>query len=54
MGAMNQVSLGKQGADYMTPEAVELIQRAKALAPRFAERAQATYREGRVPDQSVK
>ena len=54
MGAMNQVSLGKQGADYMTPEAVELIQRAKALAPRFAERAQATDREGRVPAQSVK
>ena len=39
--------------DYLTPEALELIARAKALAPKLAERALAADREGRVSDETV-
>lgn len=54
MGAVSEINLSAPtGDDYMTPEAVELIRRAKALAPRFAERAQQVDREGRVPAVSV-
>ena len=39
--------------DYLTPEALELIARAKALTPKLAERALAADREGRVSDETV-
>lgn len=45
MSAMNE--------DYLTPEAIELIARARALAPKLAERAFAADREGRVSDETV-
>lgn len=40
--------------DYMTPEAVELIARAKALAPKLAERARDAESKGIVPAESVR
>lgn len=39
--------------DYLTPEALALIGRARALAPRLAERAFAVDREGRIPDETL-
>lgn len=39
--------------DYLTPEAIELIERAKALAPTLAERAHAADCNGRVSDETV-
>lgn len=39
--------------DYLTPEAIELIARAKALAPRLAERAFEADREGRVSPEII-
>ena len=39
--------------DYLTPEAIELIERAKALAPTLAERAFAADHAGRVSDETV-
>jgi 3-hydroxy-9,10-secoandrosta-1,3,5(10)-triene-9,17-dione monooxygenase len=39
--------------DYLTPEALELIARAKALAPKLAERAFAADSEGRVADETI-
>lgn len=40
--------------DYLSPAAVELIERARAMIPRLAERAAAGERAGRVPDETVK
>lgn len=45
MSAMNE--------DYLTPEAIELIARARALAPKLAERAFAADSEGRVSQETV-
>lgn len=45
MSAMNE--------DYLTPEALAVIARAKALAPRLAERAFAADRDGRVSDETI-
>lgn len=39
--------------DYLTPEAIELIASARALAPKLAERAAAADREGRVTKEIV-
>lgn len=39
--------------DYLTPEAIELIQSARALAPRLAERAQAADRELGISRETV-
>ncbi len=39
--------------DYLTPQAIELIERAKALAPRLAERAFAADRDGRVSAETI-
>lgn len=39
--------------DYLTPEALELIARAKALAPKLAERAFAADRDGRVTEETI-
>ncbi|MDO9143495.1 MULTISPECIES: acyl-CoA dehydrogenase family protein [Comamonadaceae] len=39
--------------DYLTPEALELIARAKALAPKLAERACAADRDGRVSEETI-
>lgn len=39
--------------EYLKPEAAELIARAKALAPKLAERALAADREGRVSEETV-
>lgn len=39
--------------DYLTPEAIEVIERAKALAPKLAARAQQADREGRIPDETI-
>ncbi len=39
--------------DYLTPEAIELIARAKALAPKLAERAFAADRDGRVTGEVI-
>lgn len=40
--------------DYMTPEAVRLVQAAEELAPRLRERAQAADEAGMVPSETVK
>ena len=40
--------------NYLTPEAIELIARAKALAPKLAERAFAADREGRVSEETIR
>jgi 3-hydroxy-9,10-secoandrosta-1,3,5(10)-triene-9,17-dione monooxygenase len=40
--------------DYMTPEAVEVIQNAQALAPKLAERAREAEAAGMVPVESVR
>ncbi|RFO96020.1 flavin-dependent monooxygenase [Rhodoferax lacus] len=39
--------------DYLTPEAITLIERARALAPMLAERAAAADREGRVRTETI-
>ena len=39
--------------DYLTPEALELIERARAMAPRLAERARAAEDAGLVPRQTI-
>lgn len=54
MGAVDKDQvLGILAEDYMTPEACELVARARALAPRLAERARAAEAEGMVPAVSV-
>jgi len=40
--------------DYLTPDAIELIGRARALAPKLAERAQVADREGRISGETVR
>ena len=40
--------------EYLTPEAIELIERARALAPKLAERAFDAERNGIVPVESVR
>lgn len=45
---------GVLAEDYMTPEAVELLQRARELAPRLAARSADAEREGMVPAESVR
>jgi 3-hydroxy-9,10-secoandrosta-1,3,5(10)-triene-9,17-dione monooxygenase len=40
--------------DYLTPEALALIERARALAPALAERAFAADRDGRLTDATLK
>jgi len=40
--------------DYLTPEAIEAIANARALAPRLAERAAEAERAGKVPVESVR
>ncbi len=40
--------------DYMSPEAVDLVTRARALAPRLAERAREAERQGMVPVETVR
>lgn len=55
MGALTENFASKEMFnDYMTPEAVALIEAAKALAPRLLERARQTDEDGKVPDISVK
>ena len=39
--------------DYLTPEALELIERARAMAPRLAERARAAEDAGLVPSETI-
>ena len=39
--------------NYLTPEALELIERARAMAPRLAERARAAEDAGLVPRQTI-
>ncbi|WP_404302796.1 acyl-CoA dehydrogenase family protein [Alicycliphilus denitrificans] len=39
--------------DYLTPEAITLIDRARALVPKLAERAQAADRDGRVLPETI-
>ncbi len=46
--------MAMQNADYMTPEAIEVIESAKALAPRLAERAADAEREGSVSRQTIR
>jgi len=54
MGAVGKDHiLGILAEDYMTPEAVELVERARAMAPRLAERARAAEAEGMVPVETV-
>jgi 3-hydroxy-9,10-secoandrosta-1,3,5(10)-triene-9,17-dione monooxygenase len=40
--------------DYLSPAAIELIERAQAMTPRLAERAAAAEQAGRVPDDTVR
>ena len=39
--------------DYLTPEAIELIERAKNMAPRLAERARAAEDAGLVQKETI-
>ncbi|GAB2466738.1 flavin-dependent monooxygenase [Comamonas humi] len=39
--------------NYLTPDALDVIERAKALAPRLAERAQQADRDGRISDETI-
>lgn len=39
--------------DYLTPEAITLIERARALVPMLAERAFAADRDGRVLPETI-
>jgi 3-hydroxy-9,10-secoandrosta-1,3,5(10)-triene-9,17-dione monooxygenase len=39
--------------DYLTPEALEVIERARAMAPRLAERARAAEDAGLVPSETI-
>lgn len=45
--------MSAQNDDYMTPQAIELIERARGMVPRLAERAAATEEAGMVPAQTV-
>lgn len=45
--------MSKGSHDYMTPSAVELIERARALVPRLAERAYAAEQAGKVPVETI-
>jgi len=40
--------------DYLTPEALGVIENARALAPRLAERAEAAERAGAVPGETIR
>lgn len=44
---------GAGGEDYMTPQAVQLVEAAEALVPKLAERAQAAEEAGMVPPETV-
>lgn len=46
--------MGAPTDDYMTPEAIEVIANAKALAPRLAERAMEADRNGAVPAETLR
>ncbi|MCP8689987.1 acyl-CoA dehydrogenase family protein [Marinobacterium sedimentorum] len=46
--------IGGGGEDYMTAQAVQLIEAAEALVPRLAERAQAAEQAGMVPAETVR
>lgn len=50
MNARNQ----QANADYLTPEAMTLIERARAMIPRLAERAAQAEADGKVPEESVR
>ena len=54
MGAMDKDQiLGILAEDYMTPEAIELVARARAMAPRLAARARDAEAAGMVPVETV-
>lgn len=53
MSAITEQYLSSPKEDWLTPEAQSLIDAARALAPRLAERALDTDRNGRVPVESV-
>ena len=54
MGAVGKDQiLGLQAEGYMTPEAIDLVARAKAMVPRLAERARAAEAAGKVPVETV-
>jgi 3-hydroxy-9,10-secoandrosta-1,3,5(10)-triene-9,17-dione monooxygenase len=40
--------------DYLTPEAIEVIESARAMAPHLAARAEAAERDGRVPAETIR
>lgn len=50
----NFIAATTNNEDYMTPEAVRLVQAAEELAPRLRERAQAADEAGMVPRETVK
>lgn len=55
MGALTEnIVAGIATDDFMTPEAVTLLEAARAMVPRLAERAQATDEAGIVSPESVK
>jgi 3-hydroxy-9,10-secoandrosta-1,3,5(10)-triene-9,17-dione monooxygenase len=54
MGASEDAVLAGQREAYMTPEALALVERARALAPKLAERAAQAERDGLVPAESVR
>jgi 3-hydroxy-9,10-secoandrosta-1,3,5(10)-triene-9,17-dione monooxygenase len=51
--AAPEISMSAHPQDYLTPEAIELIASARALAPKLAERAAAADRDGRVTKEIV-
>src|SRR2546428_1065138 len=40
--------------EYLTPEAIEVIESARAMVPRLAARAEAAERDGRVPAETIR
>ncbi|WP_432470400.1 acyl-CoA dehydrogenase family protein [Amphritea sp. HPY] len=55
MGALTEnMVAGIATEDFMTPEAITLLEAARAMVPRLADRAQATDEAGIVPPESVK
>ncbi|MEY8199147.1 MAG: acyl-CoA dehydrogenase family protein [Colwellia sp.] len=55
MSVPNKINLaGISSDDFLTPEAIRLIETAEELVPLFAERARATDLAGKVPEENVK
>ncbi|WP_091566416.1 acyl-CoA dehydrogenase family protein [Oryzisolibacter propanilivorax] len=53
MDVIERAKAQAQTHSYLTPEAVDVIERAKAMIPRLAARAQQADRDGCIPDETI-